>query len=144
MVSTELLIFDLVNLNTEDAQRRRKTSWTVFDYFATLSQLKIHIRSGTRWQPKKEPRSPEARAKVAVKEQRRARQRSPEEALKEALRKQPRRQPRSRRRRVEPVKARRKRQSLRRKRERKPPVKVGPKGPGRGPESLQPSLHRQQ
>src|SRR6185369_12645542 len=48
-------------------------------YVAPNSKFK---RSGRQWQPKKEPRSPEARAKVPVREQKRARRnRSPEVAL---------------------------------------------------------------
>src|ERR1043165_6288818 len=110
MVSTALLIF-----GSEFSRKAlhalslcvKKTSWTVFNYFATLHQTQNTTKERTKWQPKKEARSPEARAKVAERAPRRARQsRSPEAVL----RSQPRRQPRSRRRKAEPARAQRKRQ----------------------------------
>src|SRR5215213_2578440 len=100
--------------------RKIKTSWTVSNYFVTLSQTQNKIKERTKWQPKKEARSPEARAKVVEKRQRRARQ-NPKDA--EAQRSQL-RQPRSPLRKAAARKAqskvRRKRQrSLRRRPERK-------------------------
>src|SRR6185369_13857296 len=51
-----------------------KTSWTVLNYFVTLSQTQNKIKERTKWQPEKEARSQEARAKVVEKRERRARQ----------------------------------------------------------------------
>src|SRR6185369_3283522 len=75
-------------------------SLKLFCYVEPNSKIQKERR---QWQPKKEPGSPEARAKVPVREQRRARQnRSPEVALRNLQR-----QPKSRRRKL--VRARRKR-----------------------------------
>src|SRR4029078_11471295 len=142
-----VLCVSAVKLSIKPQRRRgrrgyaeRKTSWTVFNYFATLSQTQNTHKERSKLQPKKEPRSPEARAKAARKVPRRARQRSPEKAL----RSQSRRQPRNRRRRAEPVrKAQRKRQrNPRRKPARRLQRKAGLKKVRRsGPGSLQqPSL----
>src|SRR6185503_588063 len=89
-----------------------KTSWTVLNYFVTLSQTQNKIKERTKWQPKKGVRSPEARAKVVEKRERRARQ-NPVRA--EAQRSQL-RQPRSPRRKLEPGRVRRKRLRSRRRR----------------------------
>src|ERR1041384_902126 len=101
MVSTALLIFGSeFSRKALHALRLcvKKTSWTVFNYFATLHQTQNTTKERTQWQPKKEARSPEARAKVVAKRQRRARQNPSPEA---AQRSRPRRQPRSLQRRAE-------------------------------------------
>src|SRR6185503_16249269 len=92
-----------------------KTSWTVLNYFVTLSQTQNKTKERTKWQPKKGVRSPEARAKVAEKRERRARQnRKAEEAQRSQLR-----QPRSPLRKPARRAVRRKRQRVRRRPQRR-------------------------
>src|SRR6476646_536754 len=89
MVSIQVAIFacELFTQRRKELTQRRKevgsvfapcvkikTSWTVLNYFVTLSQTQNKLKERTKWQPKKEARSPEARAKVVEKRQRRARQ----------------------------------------------------------------------
>src|SRR5918999_6606315 len=75
-----------------------KTSWTVLDYFARVSQNQTNKKGEGRWQPEKERRSLAVRAKRDEKELRRApvnrrdaaaRRRNPPRKLRRKLRRKP-------------------------------------------------------
>src|SRR6185369_2659309 len=88
----------------------RKTSWTVSNYFVTVTPHSDQQKELTKWQPEKEPGSPEARAKAARREQRRRRPVSQRRSQRRRLalvrqRRRPRRRLRRRRRRRRPERA---------------------------------------
>src|ERR1051325_11135475 len=91
MVSIQLAFFD-VNFSRERA-KNIVDSLKLFCYVEPNSK---QTKERTQWQPEKEARSPEARAKVVRKRQRRARQ-NPKavEAQRSQLRRQPDKEARS-------------------------------------------------